>query len=328
MSLNEKKKRVSRRRRKKMAKVQQRKQNKGLGQGKFYRTAIYKHLTSNKNSAKILDHLGVGFERELFLASLNNLSDKGNPLRFNNFAYCMREIITLILAKYSSDKDILNCCWYKNETDKENGITRAQRAKYSIQGGFSDEMVFNILELDEEDEKHFIQDTLKEFTRLFRELNEHTHLREKRFNIEDIICETLAFQVLKIMNSILTLIEELRGQVKSYVADEIGETLIFEFVSTTFNELDILSTHTIVDYSDLDSYYVDSICSKHVVIKGDGTVYCDLQWGSGSDMRNDIGASTSASFPYDFTIHTKLTDLKNLELGTEGINVNTDSWYE
>lgn len=162
-----------------MAKVQRRNLHAGLKRGKFQRTTIYKHLICNENCIKILEHLGIGFEKELFLASLNNLSDKGNPLRFNNFAYCMREIITLILDKYSSDEDILKCCWYKNETDKDRGITRAQRVKYSIQGGFSDEKVFELLELDDEDEHGFISDTLTRFTKLFRELNEHTHLREK-----------------------------------------------------------------------------------------------------------------------------------------------------
>lgn len=260
----ENERKLSRRRRKKMAKVQQRKQNREFRQEKFHRTAIYKHLIRNTNSVRILEYLASGFEQELFLASLNNLSDKGNPLRFNNFAYCMREIITLILAKYSSDEDILNCCWYKNETDKDSGVTRAQRAKYAIQGGFNDEMVFEILQLDAEEEKDLIKDTLTQFTKLFRELNEHTHLREKRFNIGDILCESLAFQLLSVMDSILTLIEDLREQIKSYVEGEIDDSLVSEFVNSTFNELDILSTHTSVDYSEINSYHVECIYSKHV----------------------------------------------------------------
>ena len=317
---------ISKRRRKKMAKVQQRKLQNGFKEPKFHRTAIYKHLMKNPDSIKISEHLLLGFEKDLFLASLNNLSDKGNPLRFNNFAYCMREIITLILARYSSDDDILKCCWYKNETDKENGVTRAQRVKYSIQGGFNDLRVFEILELD--DDKDFIKDTLKSFTKLFRELNEHTHLREKRFNIGDELCESLAFQVLGVMKEILMLIEDLRVQIKSHIEGEIDDALISEIVTTTFNELDILSTHTMVDDSELDHFYVETISSEYVEVKGYGTVYCDLQYGSGSDMRNGIGASISQSFPYNFTIHAKLNDLHNLELGGAGIEVDTESWYE
>jgi hypothetical protein len=328
MYLSNEERKVSKRRRKKMAKVQQRKLQNGFKEPKFHRTAIYKHLMQNPDSIKISEHLLLGFEKNLFLASLNNLSDKGNPLRFNNFAYCMREIITLILARYSSDDDILKCCWYKNETDKENGVTRAQRVKYSIQGGFNDLRVFEILELDEDDDKDFITDTLKSFTKLFRELNEHTHLREKRFNIGDELCESLAFQVLGVMKKILMLIEDLRVQIKSYIEREIDDALISEIVTTTFNELDILSTHTMVDDSELDHFYVETISSEYVEVKGHGTVYCDLQYGSGSDMRNGIGASISQSFPYNFTIHAKLNDLHNLELGGAGIEVDTDSWYE
>ena len=89
-----------------------------------------------------------------------------------------------------------------------------------------------------------------------------------------------------------------------------------------------MSFQNFVDYSELDHYYVESICSDHIKIKGYGTVYCDLQWGSGSDMRNGIGASMAESFPYDFIIQAKLTDLKQLELGDNGINVDTDSFYE
>ena len=130
------------------------------------------------------------------------------------------------------------------------------------------------------------------------------------------------------MNNILTLIETFREQVRSHVADEIDQVLVSEFVSSTFDDLDILSTHTTVDSSELDSYQVESINSDYVVIKGYGFVYCNLQWGSGSDMRNGIGASMSESFQYDFTIHAKLTDLKKLELGGEGVTVDTDTWYE
>ena len=328
MYLSQEERKISRRRRKKMAKVQQRKLFNDFRGPKFHRTAIYKHLINNQDSIKISEHLLIGFEKDLFLASLNNLSDKGNPLRFNNFAYCMREILTLILARYSSDEDILKCCWYQNDTNKENGITRAQRAKYSIQGGFSDDRVFEILELDEDEDREFITETLNNFTKLFRELNEHTHLREKRFNIGDELCESLAFQVLRVMNNILMLIEGLRSQIKTHVEGEIDEVLIHEFVTTTFNELDILSTHSMVDDSELDHYYVNSICSDHVKIKGYGIVFCDLQWGSGADMRKGIGASMSQSFPYGFTIHAKLTDLKDLALGGTGIEVDTDSWYE
>lgn len=326
MGLNQKEKKLSRRLRKKMAKVQRCKAKKSIRGNQKNRAAIYKHLIGSPSSTKILEHLDTGFERELFLAALNNLSDKGNPLRFNNFAYCMREIITLVLAKYSSDEEILNCCWYKNDTDKENGVTRAQRVKYAIQGGLSDQKVVDILDLDEDE--HHIKDALKEFTRQFNELNGYTHLRESRFNIGDSSCEELALKVLDIMSEILGLVEDMRSQVVSHIEAEVDEALVSEFVGTVFGELDILSTHTTVDYHELESIHVEAINSDWLVLRGLGTVHCDLQWGSGSDMRKGIGASITDSFPYHFKSRAKLSDLKKMELFEEGIIVDTDSWYE
>jgi len=130
------------------------------------------------------------------------------------------------------------------------------------------------------------------------------------------------------MKSILMMIEDLRERIKSHVGGEISDVLITEFVDTTFDDIDILSTHSVVDYSQVDDHYVDSICSDYVKISVDGTVFYNLQWGSGSDMKNGIGASMSESFPYQAIIHAKLQDFKKLELSEAGINIDTDSWYE
>ncbi len=94
--------------RKRMAKVQNRTYGVRTRSG---RSTMFNHLLNDEYSQSILSHLGAGFEQNLFLASLENLSDKGNPVRFNNFAYCMREIIGIILAKYSDDEQIQECSW-------------------------------------------------------------------------------------------------------------------------------------------------------------------------------------------------------------------------
>ncbi len=317
---------VSRRVRNKMAKVQQRLKFGVVPKTVQLRTKIYKSLSSSEESQKILSHLSFGFEKDLYQAALNNLSDKGNPLRFNNFAYTMREIITLILSRYSSDEDILKCCWYRNETNTDNGVTRAQRAKYAIQGGFSDERVFELLELDEED-RNYVQKKLKSFTKLFRELNEHTHLREKRFNIGDSKCEELALAVMRIVNDILVLVEEMRSQIISHVESEVDSTIVEEFISNTFDEIDILSTHSVVDYSELESFHVSKISSEHIWIVGVGIAHCELQWGSNSDLKNDIGATSSESYPYDFTLQAPLSNLRDLQLIPEGLKLDTSSWW-
>ncbi|HDS5052495.1 TPA: hypothetical protein QH227_005120, partial [Klebsiella pneumoniae] len=39
-----------------------------------------------------LNHLDTNFEKELFTACLRNYSSHGNPLRFHNFAFSIREL--------------------------------------------------------------------------------------------------------------------------------------------------------------------------------------------------------------------------------------------
>lgn len=320
---------MSRRKRKKMAKVQKRRFFHQVASTQDVRGKIYQHLIKLEDSQKILNHLKDGFEKKLFLSTLNNLSDKGNPVRFNNFAYCMREIITIILSNYSSDEEILKCSWYKNETNKKNGITRVQRVKYAIHGGLEITKVYELLYIEDyEDEPNELEEALTTFSKLFRELNEHTHLREKRFDIGDNLCEELASKVLNIVSQILTLIESLRKEVIYRLEEDINDTVIDEFISNTFEDIDILSTHSRVDYSEMDSYSVFNITSKHVIISGYGIAHCELQYGSGADMRNGIGASIDSSFPYSFNIEADVNNLSNLSLSESGIDIDTSSWYE
>jgi hypothetical protein len=106
--------RMSRRKRKKMAKIQQRKILNGSKPAANTQNNIYRHLINSEISLKVRAYLNKGFEENLFLASLRNLSDIGNPLRFNNFAYAIREIISILLHRLSSDEDIIKCSWYQN----------------------------------------------------------------------------------------------------------------------------------------------------------------------------------------------------------------------
>lgn len=77
------------------------------------------------------------FEHDLCDAAFDNLNVK-NRLRFNNFAYSIRELTRHILYRLAPDVDIKCCSWYK-PTKNENGkvvITRADRINYAIYGGF------------------------------------------------------------------------------------------------------------------------------------------------------------------------------------------------
>lgn len=110
-----------------------------------------------------------GFEKELYQAALCNLDDVNNRLRFNNFAYAMRELVRHVLNRLAPDMEVLDCCWYKNEMDRENGITRIQRVNYAVQGGLSNEYVMDVLGLD-------IQQIRKSLKKSHDNLSKHTHI--------------------------------------------------------------------------------------------------------------------------------------------------------
>ena len=101
--------------------------------------------------AEIENELSEGFERDLYIAAQRNLLDKSNPLRLNNYSYAMRELTRHVLHRLAPDELVVGCSWYKNESDKEKGITRKQRAYYAVQGGLENSYVEDTLGLEVED---------------------------------------------------------------------------------------------------------------------------------------------------------------------------------
>lgn len=92
------------------------------------------------------------FETDLFEASLASLSETGNKLRYNNFAYSIRELSRHFLHRLAPEQNVKNCSWYKKETE-DGKPTRSQRIRYAIQGGITNKTLekwgFDIEELNE-----------------------------------------------------------------------------------------------------------------------------------------------------------------------------------
>lgn len=91
--------------------------------------------------------LTSGFEAALFDAALRNLDDRQNSLRFNDFAYSVRETVRHALKRLAPDREVQRSQWYRNETERQKGGTRRQRAHSAVQGGLSDDYLKNSLDL-------------------------------------------------------------------------------------------------------------------------------------------------------------------------------------
>jgi len=70
----------------------------------------------------VRNNLATPLESDLFIASIENITKSNSPIRFNNFAYAIRELTRHVLARLAPDDEVLHSSWYKNETEIEKGI--------------------------------------------------------------------------------------------------------------------------------------------------------------------------------------------------------------
>lgn len=73
---------------------------------------------------------------------------------------------------------------------------------------------------------------------------------------------------------------------------------------------------------------VIDIGPKDLSIKAEGYIEVELQYGSNSDVRHDMGAVISDSFPFAATVQFKLIRPLGKKAMVSNFNVDTSSWYE
>lgn len=137
-----------------------------------------------------------GFEAELFDAALGNLDDRQNPLRFNNFAYSVRETVRHVLKRLAPDREVQRSQWYQNETESQKGVTRRQCAHFAAQRVLSDDYVKNSLGRDT-DADH------KALGRAIDELSKYTPIEPATCGVPDPQVEALAEQTVSAVAELL-----------------------------------------------------------------------------------------------------------------------------
>lgn len=277
-----------------------------------------------KDTNELKELLISDFQKDLLQASLDNINDSKNKLRFNNFAYSMRELSRHILYSLSPDQDVLDCSWYKNETTKPNGISRGQRIKYAIQGGLEDSFIDSeLVEIAE------INSIKKKLTGSIDLLSKYTHVNPNTFDIPDMEMIRFSEEVMTHLIEFAKTIIDSRQMIISKIDEKINDEFIQHSINETIDEVDILATHHNTEEISVDYTRIYKILSDRILIDVEGFVSVRLQWGSNSDLKNDIGAEMYDSFPYSGTVEVKLNDsFENAEVSITNFDVNTDSWYE
>ena len=270
--------------------------------------------------ATIAASLLPGFERQLYQAAHRNLADQNNPLRLSNFAYAMRELVRHLLERLAPSDSVVACEWYQNQTSKPNGVTRRQRAYFAVQGGLSDEYVRDVLSLETAD----IHSTL---VREIDRLSKFTHIEPEVFGIDQGEIDKLATQTEQAVANLLSTISKCRHQITSALWHQVDEAVAFETIRETIGAIDEIATHHSVDEVYVDKVTVSSITHDRVMFLATGTISAEFQWGSNSDIKNDMGAVMSESFPFECHLFSWVTEPEELEVEVDGLLVDTSSWY-
>lgn len=241
---------------------------------------------------KLKARLGTDFERDIFDACLLSLNQVGNSLRLNNFATGLRELSRIVLAGLAPDQRVQNCVWYQPTTN-QNGqvvITRAQRISYAVQGGLDDSFVRNTLGID-------IDQMRKTFGKVVDQLSKFTHIGPATFGVSGAALDKVTQESLEAFLALFEKVSECRAEVESAVEDQVRQALHDELLRTAVSELDELATHYQVEDTGVDTISIKVLDDEQIVFHVTGTVDCQFQYGSGSDVKNGDGVITYDSYP-------------------------------
>lgn len=271
-----------------------------------------------KYESKLLTITEPSFEGVLVKAAFDNLEVVG-PLCFNNFGYALRELLRHVFSRLAPDEKIKQCVWFRPDRTSESTITRAHRSKYMLQGGLSDEFVQRNLRVQ-------VDPVLKDVLAAFKKLNKFTHINPDVFNLNEVDVAGHATDCLEAISALIENIGSCRRTILQNLATSIDQNLLDKAI--TNSAIDELATHHQIDGLSIESSMVIDIGPKDLSIKAEGYIEVELQYGSNFDVRNDMGAVISDSFPFAATVQVKLIRPLGKKAVVSNFNVDTSSWYE
>jgi hypothetical protein len=232
-----------------------------------------------------------------------------------------RELSRHVLVTLASDEEVLACAWYKNETDKENGITRAQRVRYAIHGGLNvDYIEENLFDI-----KAYIKD-VNSTTAL---LSKYTHVNENTFGIAEEKVAELSAGVVHTFQEFLIAIESCREKLIEVLESDVDEAFIKNAMVDGMEAIDGLSSHYSLEDIETTRIKVIGLSSDLVKLEVTGNIEVILQWGSNSDVRNGDGLEVPTTFPFSSSLTMFIDEsFPKGDIEMEDLNIDTGNWHE
>lgn len=267
---------------------------------------------------RIQSILSTSFQKALFAASLANLNDATNKLRYTNFALSIRELSREFLHSLAPTVNVQNCDWYKVETN--NGLpSRAQRICYAIQGGLSDGLLESLNFSTTEK-----NNTIKTIVKAIESLNKFTHVTEETFNLSPDQVAANSNYILSTFANFVETINSQRSLILKFLENRIHDNILTSVFTNFFENLDSMAQHYSLDGCYIEDYNISAIDAKEIVIDVSGSVMVTLEWGDSGDT-----LESEQKFPFQTKIRYSISDdFPSDDFEIDEYGIDTSSWTD
>jgi len=260
------------------------------------------------------------FLETVFTGCIRVGRDKGNPLRGNFVASGLREASGHVLHSLAPDDEVRRCVWFKQAKDTPT-VTRRQRANYIVRAGLPDDFVEKTLKID-------VSDYIDPLLDAIDGLHKATHVRPDTILTKGTAIREMYREVLLGIDHLMVAASDSRDAVKRAIAKVMHDAVFENLISETIQELDEISTHTTIDGHYIDTVEVVRMTATEIGYSITGQVEVELQYGSNSDVANDIGYRQDDSYPYVATVACKVAEPMNVKADDIQLTVDNSSFYE
>lgn len=246
--------------------------------------------------------------------------DKKNPIRGNLIAGPLREIVTHVLHTLAPDEEVRECDWFVQAKDTPT-VTRAQRAQYIVQAGLPTDFVTKELKVD-------AAAMGKPIVAAMEELHKSTHVKPESMVGKGSAVRAMLYDVFGELHELLDAARDSRKAITEAVADALNSAVFESLIFDTIQELDELSTHSRVDGQTIDTITVKRLDAARIEYHITGEVEVELQYGSNSDVANDIGMRSDDSYPFKAKVRANARKPLSINADMVDFKVDTRSFYD
>lgn len=275
---------------------------------------------SDPKIAALLSKVSDDFSRSCLKGAGGALTDRENPLRLNFFATAMRILFEHTMDALAPNESVAKVERFKSDL-RDGKPTRSQRIAYAIQGGLSETFVTQDLKID----PHPLR---KRLMQALDECNKRIHERENNVASDLGDQDAVVGAILDAFSGLLDAIRDCRSAIVTPIEEALDEAAIQALLSETLQEIDELSTHYSIQDISIGNTRVHAIGAETIVYRSTGTIEVILQFGSNSDVRNDMGAEIEQSFPFVCDTEVGLADPWNLEFAEPTYQVDVGKWRD